>query len=170
MADTVRTRSALQTILADNTTFATTPQNIRDFLVSVLDILPITTQTSTYVMTTDDGIVFAGASGGAFAVTLPSVSTVAGRLFMVVKTDSSVNAVTITGTVSGVVNPTLTYQNSFIIITSDGTSYYRVTEVSSDPTLGGNSASTTMAPSQSAVLASLTGGLSTAMAQKQFIL
>lgn len=35
MADTVRTRSALLTLLADNTSGAISPQDIRDFLVSV---------------------------------------------------------------------------------------------------------------------------------------
>lgn len=37
MADTIRTLAALQTILADNTSNAITPQNVRDFLVSTND-------------------------------------------------------------------------------------------------------------------------------------
>lgn len=35
MADTVRTLSALQTLLADNSSGAISPQDVRDFLVSV---------------------------------------------------------------------------------------------------------------------------------------
>jgi len=51
MTDTVRTLSALQTLLADNTTQAITPQTIRDMLVSVpsLDKRPVAAGPTIYV-------------------------------------------------------------------------------------------------------------------------
>jgi hypothetical protein len=39
MSDTIRTKVALQTLLADNTTGDITPQKLRDFLVSAFDMI-----------------------------------------------------------------------------------------------------------------------------------
>ena len=55
MADTIRTKSALQTLLADNVAGDISPQDIRDFLVSVIGSeYRVTVNTATYTLTGND--------------------------------------------------------------------------------------------------------------------
>lgn len=55
--------------------------------------------TTTYTATEDDDTILGAASGGAFTITLPTVDeALRGKLFTIVKTDNSVNAITVQGT------------------------------------------------------------------------
>lgn len=91
----------------------------------------ITSHTSGVTLGDAHHFVLCNATGGAFNVTLPTASDIATsayeKEYILFKTDSSANAVTVVGTVSGVTNPTLTQKNQIMIIRCDGTSYYDAT-------------------------------------------
>lgn len=70
-------------------------------------------------------VIEANATGGTITITLPT--NTAGVKVTVKKTDSSANAVTISGTVDGVTNPTLQFQYQSIELIADGTNWIRVT-------------------------------------------
>ncbi len=75
----------------------------------------------------NDGMVVGDATAGAFTITLPSPSLGSGQPVTIKKSDTSVNAITIGGTVDGVLNRTLSVQNDSIIIQSDGSTWFRPT-------------------------------------------
>lgn len=89
----------------------------------------IAAKITTYVMVFTDHTILANASGGAFAVTLPSVSTTVGYEFVIKKTDSSANIVTVTpasGTIDGAASFALTTQYQSITVQSDGTNWWLI--------------------------------------------
>lgn len=57
--------------------------------------------------TVNDGTILVDATAGATSITLPAASTVMNMTVTIIKSDASGNAVTLVGTVSGVVNPTI---------------------------------------------------------------
>lgn len=61
------------------------------------------------------------ATSGPIAVTMPS--PVAGTMVTVKKTDATANAITVTATVDGTVNPTITYQYQSMDMVADGTAW-----------------------------------------------
>lgn len=93
----------------------------------------IVTETSAYTVTTDDEVIIADATGGAFAVTLLAASGRAGRVFWIKKSDSSANAVTVTAAGSDKIDGAATYalsaQYDSIGIISDGTNWQIITTV-----------------------------------------
>lgn len=83
--------------------------------------------TAAYRVLTSDQVILADASGGAFAVTLPAASAMLGMAPLTIKkVDSSANAVTVTGTVDGAVNPTLATQYKAMTVVSDGTNWWKI--------------------------------------------
>jgi hypothetical protein len=77
--------------------------------------------------TEKDNTFLCNAAGGAMTQPIPAAAAAnAGLELVLVKTDSSGNAVTIGGTVSGTVNPTITTQWDFRRIKSDGFAWYRI--------------------------------------------
>jgi hypothetical protein len=87
----------------------------------------IATKITTYTIASTDQTILASATGGAFAVTLPSVSVNVGRYFIIKKTDSSANAVTVTpasGTIDGASTFVLTAQYQSVTVQSDGTNWW----------------------------------------------
>jgi hypothetical protein len=79
------------------------------------------------VLTNSNTYVLVDASGGARTITLPSPTS--GRVFYIKKTDSSLNAVTISppsGTIDGAASKALNYQYDSLTIVSDGTNFYLV--------------------------------------------
>ena len=124
MSDVIRKRSELLSDYADQHTQSITPQNDRNFVISVLGCLPQQAKTADYLLTLDDGAVFCSAASGNISLTLPAAATTAGRLFAAVKTDAGANYVQLTATVSGIVNYQLKNQYDFVFFISDGTSYY----------------------------------------------
>lgn len=91
----------------------------RDFLTNA--------QTGSYSVQASDKnkLITCDASGGAFAVTLLAAAT-AGDGFEVAikKTDQTKNAVTITGTVDGLTNPTLTQPGQGVVLVSNGSAWF----------------------------------------------
>src|SRR5438128_3098369 len=76
---------------------------------------------SPYTVLATDWTILVNATGGAVTVTLPTPTS--GRLLCVKKTDASANAVTLTGTIDGVVNPTLIAQYNSVLMQGDGTTF-----------------------------------------------
>lgn len=81
------------------------------------------TKTANYTLTGDDYVILADVSGGAFTLTLPASSGLGGKTYVVKKTDTSANAVTIDGnaseTIDGSATWVLSILNDYIIIQSD---------------------------------------------------
>lgn len=76
---------------------------------------------SPYTVLASDETILVNATAGAVTITLPTATS--GRILTVKKVDSSGNAVTLSGTVDGTVNPTLTVQWQSRIIQGDGTNW-----------------------------------------------
>lgn len=73
---------------------------------------------------------YADASGGAFAVTLPSAASSTDKIFVIKKTDSSGNAVTVTragsDTIDGATTVVLSAQYDWVMLQSDGGTDWRI--------------------------------------------
>lgn len=82
---------------------------------------PINRISNTTLTTTTAQYSYCDATTGGFNITLPSTTT-PGYLFTIIKVDSSANAITIIGTVKGIVNPTLTTQYQYMTVISTSTS------------------------------------------------
>lgn len=78
-------------------------------------------KTSAYTATLADDTILCDATAGTFAVTLPPVATCAGRTFIVRKTDSSANAVTLADTIDGTAGRALKVIHATYVIKSTGT-------------------------------------------------
>lgn len=87
----------------------------------------IAAKTAAYTLTANDSVITAGASGGAFTVTLPTAVGIAGRHYTVKKTDSSANAVTVattsSQTIDGAATAVLSSQYQFVTVVSDGANW-----------------------------------------------
>jgi len=84
-------------------------------------ILGIVTKTANYTATISDYTIRVDATSGAVSITLPTPAV--GTVYNIKKIDASANAVTIVGTVDGVVNPTITTQYSNRNIQYNGTTW-----------------------------------------------
>jgi hypothetical protein len=91
-------------------------------------VVNIVSKTGAYAATASDHVVLCDASGGAFTVTLPAASGVAGIIYHVKKTDSSGSAVTIDGnaaeTIDGDLTIDLTLQYESVMIVCDGSNWH----------------------------------------------
>ena len=96
------------------------------FVASVPPIANETAVTTTYSVGTSDEIILANATSAAFTVTLPAANAQAGRKVLIIKTDSSANAVTVSragsDTIEGSTTKSLASQYNKIGLISDGTS------------------------------------------------
>jgi hypothetical protein len=73
----------------------------------------------------DDESIFANANSASFAVTLPLASLCPGKIFEIVKTDSSANTVTVQGdTISDSTTQVLSVQFTTLRVRSNGIQYY----------------------------------------------
>jgi len=84
----------------------------------------IKTVTANYTATESDNTILVNASGGAVTVTLPSPSGIAGRWYNIKKIDSSVNAVTVSGSIEGASSYTLALQYKYVRVQTDGSAWY----------------------------------------------
>lgn len=88
----------------------------------------VTSVTATYTADGDDETIFCNATGGAFAVTLPPAASFPGKRYTVIKTDSSANAVTLTGNGSEKISDSntqaLSNQYTSMSLRSNGTQWY----------------------------------------------
>ncbi len=76
---------------------------------------------SPYTVLSSDETILVNAVAGAVTITLPAATS--GRILTVKKVDASGNAVTLSGTVDTVVNPTLTVQFQSRLIQADGSAW-----------------------------------------------
>jgi len=96
------------------------------FIQQAIVFPSIITTTTDYTPTSADFTVLVDASLGARSVFLPQPAQAQFLYLNILKKDLSGNAVTVVGTVSGVVNPTLTNQYDGMTIHCDGVNYYKI--------------------------------------------
>ena len=86
--------------------------------------------TTTYQALTSDSVILCDASGGAFTVTLSNVTVSSGKTYIIKKTDSSSNAVTIDGfstdVIDGALTMTISTQWVSISVFCNGSAWYVV--------------------------------------------
>jgi hypothetical protein len=87
-----------------------------------------TAKTTTYTGTGDESTIVCDASGAAFTVTLPAAASFTGKHYYIIKTDTSLNAVTIDGnaseTINGATTTTINTQYECIKIVCDGSNWH----------------------------------------------
>lgn len=111
----------------------------KDLKIALEDLVARVADTTDYLMkpniksvTSDtqltdlDSVVLVNATSGAKTITLPDARTVSGKQLKIKKTDASGNAVTVAGTIDGAVNYTLSAQNDYVALVSDGSNWYVV--------------------------------------------
>jgi hypothetical protein len=111
----------------------------KDLLIALEQLVAMTSDTTNYLLkpsiksvtastqlTDLDSVVLVNANSGAKTITLPDAGTVAGKQLKIKKTDASANAVTVAGTIDGAVNYTLSAQNDYVCVVSDGNNYFVV--------------------------------------------
>lgn len=90
----------------------------------------IVSKTTTYTATQEDDIILCSASGGAWTLTLPAAAASKGKVYRIIKTDSSANAVTVDGngaeTIDGATTTALNAQYNSLTITCDGSAWYSI--------------------------------------------
>ena len=133
MADTILTRTALLTALADNGTKAITAQVVRNWLVSSFTTAPhaIKSSAGPYTLTIDDGTLIISYTGN-YVINLPAANTanIVGLRFRIKKTSSAAYSVTITpngaDTIDGDANLVMVTQNNGIELVPDGVSRWNI--------------------------------------------
>ena len=130
MADTVRTLSALQGLLADNTSRAISPQDLRDAVISADGYAYGRAVSTSQNPTADDRILAATGGTSGMTLTLPQASTMPYKVLTVVKVDSGAGAVTLDGygaeTINGAATLALSSQWDRVTIWCDGTQWIRI--------------------------------------------
>jgi hypothetical protein len=89
-----------------------------------------TAKTTTYTATGDETVITCDATSAAFTVTLPAAASFTGKRYVIKKTDSTLNAVTIDGnaseTIDGATTTTLNTQYESVEIVCDGSNWHIV--------------------------------------------
>lgn len=123
--DTARTLADIQFLLRDNTVGEISPQDARDFLLSVFP--QAVTLTASATLTSAQTVVLCDATAGDITVTLPRAEREAGRRYNIKKIDGTGNAVIIDGdgseTVDGELTVIIDTQYDAATIVSDGTEW-----------------------------------------------
>jgi hypothetical protein len=87
----------------------------------------VVSKTAAYTLSSTDSIVLGNATAGAFTLTLPDATTCQGRRYMLKKTDSSANVVTVgatnSQTIDGTTTRALSTQYANIDVVSDGSNW-----------------------------------------------
>lgn len=104
MSDTVRTLSALQTLLADNTTGTISPQDLRDAVISALGHLFVAATSTGITLDDDDIVVLATGGAGGITLTLPAVAAAQHKVYAVFKVDAGAGAVSVDAAGSETIN------------------------------------------------------------------
>jgi hypothetical protein len=99
----------------------------RKITVNNIQRQSVVAKTTTYTLTDLDYLVKADTTAGAFTLTLPTSTGRTGKIFVIKKTDNSVNVLTVDGNASETIDGALTYlmvvQNDTVVIQSDGTNW-----------------------------------------------
>jgi hypothetical protein len=127
MADTVRTLTAIQGLLADNTNRAISPQDLRDAVISGIGYCYGESEDTGRALTADDRIVAATGGAGGITLILPQAATLPYKVFTVVKVDAGAGAVTLdaygTEHINGVETYVLAAQWDRVTVWCDGTQW-----------------------------------------------
>lgn len=124
MADTHRLRSALVTLLANNTSKSITAQRVRDWLLSsLLRNYPAPLTSATPTLSDDDVFVALDGTNNTVTVALPDPATSAHRVLFI-KAVNVANAVTLTGTIDGGSGYTFTTAMDAVILACNGTTWH----------------------------------------------
>ena len=128
MTDTVRTLSALQTLLADNTSGAISPQDLRDAVISSVGFAYATAISANTTLDNDDVVVLGTSGSGGITVTLPAAASSSHKIYAIKKVDSGAGALTIDGndseTIDGSTTHALSSQYDGVIIACDGSEWH----------------------------------------------
>lgn len=128
MADTVRTLSALQALLADTTSGAISPQDLRDAVMSGLGFLYVTPTSVGITLDTDDIVVLATGGASGITLALPQAATVPHKAYLVMKVDAGAGAVTLdaysTEQINGQTTLALAAQYDGVLVVCSGTAWY----------------------------------------------
>lgn len=85
-------------------------------------------KTTTYTIVSTDYTVTGDATSGAFTITLPTAASVAGKIYVIKKTDASGNAVTVGTTSSQTIDGATTYalatQYKYVTVQSNGSNWF----------------------------------------------
>jgi len=128
MADTIRTLSALQTLLADNTSQGISPQDLRDFLITAVGYMYTTALSANTTLDADDLVVLGTGGAGGITLTLPAAASSQHKVYAVKKVDDGVGAVTLDGNASEEIDGSTTHalssQYDGVIIACDGSAWH----------------------------------------------
>lgn len=86
--------------------------------------LPLKTVSENYTITTVDYTILCNASAAAFSVSLPAPSSVINKILNIKKIGTDSNAVTVSGTVDGSANPSLTASMESITIQANAAGWW----------------------------------------------
>lgn len=134
------TAFSVQNAAASNTIFNVDTTNSRVGILnaaptSTLQVagsfsLPISTKTANYTIVGTDHTILCDATSGSITITLPAVSTISGRMYVIKKIDATANTVTIDGnsseTIDGATTLVLTTQWETKTIQSNGSAWFVV--------------------------------------------
>ena len=119
---TIRTLSALQALIPDNTVQAIDEVDVRDGWDSTLGAIPYVAKSANYTAT-DDDVTIAVTAGGGVTILLPAVATTrVGKFYIITNADG--NTVTVDGNASELINGATTktitnqYEGLLLINTS----------------------------------------------------
>lgn len=130
MPDTIRTLSALQTLLADNTAGDISPQDVRDMLVStyLLDYSADVSVTGATTATVGKWHICSGTSAD-YTLTLPAASGNAGQLIGLRMSSALTKLVTIDGNSTELIDGSQTrvmWANETAVLFCDGTGWTKI--------------------------------------------
>lgn len=134
MTDTIRTLTALQTLLADNTARGISAQDLRDAIYSALGITPYVAKSANYTATENDQFIAVDATSAQVTITLPAAATTrVGKTYTIKKVDSSGNAASINPNASETLDGSattvdITTQYYAVTIINTGSSWLAVSE------------------------------------------
>lgn len=90
--------------------------------------VPVATKTADYTANISDYMILCNAASGNIVITLPAAAGIKGKIYIVKKTDSSANTVTIDGnaaeTIDGSATSIIQAQNTAVCIVSDNTNWH----------------------------------------------
>lgn len=132
MADTIRALSALQTLLADNSSRAISEQDVRDAVYSTLGVVPYVAKSSAYTLTEDDCVVAVTTGASDLTFTLPAVaSTRVGKFYILIKVDSGAGDIVADGasaeTINGAATKAVATQWSALLLVNTGAAWLGLT-------------------------------------------
>ena|SRR3989304_5617685 len=128
MADTVRTLSALQALLPDNTTKAISAQDLRDLLISAVGSLYGRAVSASDDLDANDIVIAATGGTPGITLTLPAVATSQYKVYAVIKVDAGAGAVTLDPAGAELIRGAATYalssQYAAALIWCDGATWH----------------------------------------------